>query len=1096
MVHQALSEVSNKNKPKQEKANPLEGIDLNNYASVVIVDDQPQVSELIDDHMDSNDGFQEVTRRKSGKEKLKTQLHEPSSVSTAVSEPTTVGNSSVAGPTPATTSKKQHKEKKSRTNKTGGFERSRQSKLPPRLAKQRENNRINAMKSAGSCSPVESPSNTLFPVKDTTAIPPPPKNAWDKPLTATLRANSPSQAPTSGDGTNQTGIKPASFDNHDSGVEISDQPNSGGSSQRSSPSDDPTSFSKVDKNTLDGTSVPSQTIIFENTNFKAAGSVNATVGAEYKAKFGEAPKPQRQRENRDRKSVSPETTLCMKDDKDKKLEKPEPIELPLNFSTKVEENGTDMKLDFTFDSELSEVPGSVSTKGISLPRSLVMTSGSMQSPISPSTDDLNLKIASVKKVWETMAPVPEHAEDVTSSVAFSTANFSAVDSVAGLDHSPALEASFTPKDTTTVGSCEDHSQDVGGYQGGSPLQQGAMVYTSSAAASLTKAEVSRSGNVCKVKPQQQTANSSVSPGPGGSSLGISGGSLSPPLVSGSTGPSNSMYQALGGTAAFGGIGGAIPSPPMVFNSNPQTGLYQPFLDGAPVLGQRGASQFSQYPPYGIGQGLGSNAFGQQSMYLQTPPPLTTPDLYTNNLSQYRLQPAGVTGFGQSQPQNQNTVLISTASNSLMSSAVKPSSQTFGNSQQNFGTIGSKAGTPFQQSGLGTALQGGPQPSQLYIYDPSQPMGLLGSQLVQRPGVQNSVIQAIQPPSSFYSNSGAGAPGAPPTAPPTGPGGPQQAAGFYTASGSPLQAAVQQQAQPPLQTPPAAYGLQGFGSQSQPGPAGVGMQGFGSSMSLAAQQLGAQAFRGAPTLPPSFLKSLQPGASIQDTSRQQLKSPGAAQNSFSSTFFPPTSSISSSVNSSCSSNTSHGGSSMPQISSPKTQSRKMPSQPGLSHQSSNRNASYTAQNASQMMGGSLRSAGMVMGLRGQLPMASQSGLGGPNPTMATSSRYPNPGPIQRPAASQGSGNSNNHRLSRGQSQGQQQQQQTQQRTSNPPSSAQQAKLRADALSTTQAFFNRDAAGKSEKKVEDKPAESLVSSKEELSADKVSTSPSTAGDCPPK
>ena len=875
---------------------------------VVIVDDQPQVSEVIGDHLDSNDGFQEVTRRKSGKEKQKTQSHEPVPVA-AATEPAPAGSAGTAGPAPtaaaaaaaAAASKKQQDKKRSRSSKAErGFERSRQCKLPPRLAKQRENNRINAMKSAGSCSPIESPTNTLFPMKDASAIPPPPKNAWDKPLTATLRANSPSQVPPGGEGASQVGVKPASFDNHDSGVEISDQPNSAGSSQRSSPSDDPTNFSKVDKSTLDGTSVPSQTIIFENTNFKAAGSVNATVGAEYKAKFGEAPKPQRQRENRDRKSVSPDNTLTLKDDKDKKSDKPEPIELPLNFSTKVsEETAPDMKLDFTFDSELAEVSGSVSTKGISLPRPLVMTSSSMQSPISPSTDDLNLKIASVKKVWETMAPVPEHAEDVTSSVSFSTASFSAVDSVAVLDHSPALEASFTPKDAASVGPCEDHGQDVGGYQGGSPLQQGAgmgssmvytssgVAYTSSAAASLVKAEVSRSGNVCKVKPQQQAASSSVSPGPAGSSLGITG-SLSPPLVSGSTGPSNnSMYQTLGGTAPFGGIGGAIPSPPMVFNSNPQTGLYQPFLDGTPVIGQRGASQFSQYPPYGLGQSLGSNAFGQQSMFLQTPPPLTTPDLYTNNLSQYRLQPTGVTGFGQSQPQNQNTVLISTASNSLMSSAVKPSTQTFGNSQQNFGTIGSKAGTPFQQSGLGTALQGGPQPSQLYIYDPSQSMSLLGSQLVPRPGVQNSVIQAIQPPSSYYSNNGGGAPGAPPTAPPTGPGGPQQATGFYTASGSPLQAAVQQQAQPPLQTPPAAFGLQGFGNQSQPGPAGVSMQGFGSSMSLAAQQLGAQAFRGGPTLQPSFLKSLQPGANLQDTSRQQLKSPGAAQNSF-STFFPPSS----------------------------------------------------------------------------------------------------------------------------------------------------------------------------------------------------------------
>ncbi|XP_066984254.1 protein PRRC2C-like isoform X4 [Macrobrachium rosenbergii] len=1106
---------------------------------VVIVDDQPQVSELISDILDANDGFKEVTKRKTGKEKNKGPLDEPCGTITSVTaEPVSAGvATNVGSPAPTAASKKQSKEKKSRPSKSGGFERSRQSKLPPRLAKQRENNRINAMKSsaaAGSSSPVESPTNTLFPVKDSTSgggsIPPPPKNAWDKPLTAALRANSPSQATITLDGTTPSAAKPVSFDNHDSGVEISDQPNSGGSSQRSSPSDDPTTtnFAKVDKSTLDGTSVPSQTIIIENTNFKAAGIVNATVGAEYKAKFGDAPKPQRQRENRDRKSVSPDSTLSLKEEKEKS-EKAEPIELPLSFPTKVEESGADMKLDFTFDSGLAEVPGSVTTKGISLPRSLVMTTGSMQSPISPSTDDLNLKIASVKKVWETMAPVPEHAEDVTSSVAFSSPSLSAVDSVAGLDHSPALEASFTPKDSpVVVGSCEDPTQDVGGgYQGGSPLQQGAamasaMVYTSAAAAytsnagaSLTKAEVSRSGNVCKVKPQQQATSNSVSPGPGGSSLGITG-SLSPPLASGSAGPSSSMYQTLGSTAPFGGIGGAIPSPPMMFNSNqqlPQTGLYQPFLEGTPVLGQRGASQFSQYPPYGLGQGLSSNAFGQQSMFLQTPPPLTTPDLYTNNLSQYRLQPtAGVTGFGQSQPQNQNTVLISSASNSLMSSAVKPSSQTFGNSQQNFGTIGSKAGTPFQQSGLGTALQGGPQPSQLYIYDPSQPMGLLGSQLVQRPGVQNSVIQAIQPPSSFYSNNGAaGAPGAPPpTAPPTGPGGPQQAsvaaaaAGFYTASGSPLQAAVQQQAQPPLQTPPAAYSLQGFGNQSQ-GPAGVGMQGFGSSMSLAAQQIGAQAFRGGPALQASFLKSLQPGANIQDTAtRQQLKSPGAAQNSFTSAFFPPSSGISSvnsSGNSSCNTNSSsnHSGSGIPQISSPKTQNRKMTTQSGLSHQSSNRNASYPTQNASQMMSGSLRSSGMVMGLRGQLPMGSQSGgLGGPAAGMGgTSSRFSNPGPIQRPPASQGPGANSSHRSGRGQSQGQQQQQQqqqTQQRSSNPPSSAQQAKLRADALSTTQAFFNRDA-NKPEKKIEDKPSDSITS-KDDMSSDKVSATPATVADGPPK
>lgn len=270
-----------------------------------------------------------------------------------------------------------------------------------------------------------------------------------------------------------------------------------------------------------------------------------------------------------------------------------------------------------------------------------------------------------------------------------------------------------------------------------------------------------------------------------------------------------------------------------------------------------------------------------------------------------------------------------------------------------------------------------------------------------------------------------------------------------------------------------------------------MQGFGSSMSLAAQQLGAQPFRGAPTLPASFLKSLQPGANIQDTARQQLKSPGAGQNSFSSTFFPTSSGISTSVNSSCTTSSAHTVSGVPQISSPKAQSRKITSQPGLSHQSSNRNASYASQNASQMMGGNLRSSGMVMGLRSQLPMGTQT-LSGQSPGMTSSSRYPNPGPIQRPPASQNTGSSSSHRGGRGQSQGQQQQ--SQQRTSNPPSSAQQAKLRADALSTTQAFFSREA-GKSEKKGEDKQADSISSTKEELS-DKVSATTSTATDGQPK
>ena len=877
----------------------------------MIVDDQPQVSKLSEGILDSNDGFQEVTRRKGGKTKSPSdetnggscgspspspsgELFSSPASAPAATTASVVSTTTGSGSGSAAMNNSSKKAKDKKRSKGTGYDRNRQNKLPPRFAKQRENNRMNAIKSSGNSSPVDNSSVIPFSVKDTSSMPPA-KNAWDKPLTAALRDNSP-QTTQIAEGNVQLINKPNSFENHDSGVEINDQPNSIGSSQRSSPGDPPvsTNFPKVDKSALDGTSVPSQTIIFENSQFKAAGTVNATVGAEYKAKFGsvDQPKPQRQRETRDRKISSPDSVSIGAKDHQDGSDKSQPIELPLSFN-KADENGSDMKLDFTFDSDLAADLSNekVVNKTMNLPNSLI-ASNSIHSPISPSTDDLNQKIASVKKVWDrpTMATVPEHVEDVSHSAAFSSASFSSAEAVsASLDHAPALE-SFASTKVEQNNAPEDPGQEV--YQGPS-LQQGAvaamsasMVYTTSAAAaSLAKSEAIRSsGNVCKVKPQQQAAASS-SPGP--STLGIS--SLSPPLVS--TGHnSTSMY--LSNTPAFGGMSGAIPSPPTVmFNSSqqlqPQTGLYQPFLDGTPVLGQRGASQFSQYPPYGLGQSLGSNAFGQQSMFLQTPPPLTTPaDLYNNSISQYRLQPTGVTGFGQNQPQNQNTVLISSASNTLMSSAVKPSSQTFGNSQQNFGTIGSKAGTPFQQSGLGTALQGTPQPS-LYIYDPSQPVGLIGSQLVQqRPAVQSSVIQAIQTPNSYYSNNGGGAPGAPPTAPPTG--GPQQAAaaaGFYTASGSPLQAAVQQQAQPPLPTPPAPFGLQGFGNQSQP-PTAVGVQNFGSGMSITAQQLSAQAFRGSHAgIQASFLKSLQPGTNVPDVTRQQIKSPSSAQNAFASSYFP-------------------------------------------------------------------------------------------------------------------------------------------------------------------------------------------------------------------
>lgn len=968
------------------------------------------------------EGFQEVTRRKSPKEKPRDDVTAPRPVAQETQETDSIARRGGKENNSAVTFNNNAATKKTPLLKHPGPapDRSRQTKLPPRLAKQRENRMNGSSASDVAAGNSQSGYSAAAPQQSTATPPPPPKNAWEKPLTATLRSNSPSSPAMPQDASAPAPLKgpgEALLETPDLSQVVAS------SNQRASPHCIAQVMTKDDKKNLDGSSVPSKTIIFENTNFKASssgrdfGSMVSGGGVQYNNTY-ESGKPQRQREQRDRRggamhhhqqdmssqqlqhsqqstshqhpgpqqsnnlhqpplqqqisqqsyssqqhqppvpqqlqspasSVGPRSasprvppaSLQHKSDSEMRT-KPDGPELPMSFP-KDTENDSNCKLEFTFDPDLSDLNAVKvnASKSLNLVRPLVL-SPSVHAPNSPSTEELNMKIASVKKVWDLPAVSENVEETVNHPNSFSTTNFSSVsthDSAnSGLEQHPAVMESYTPKESSSIAVDAKEANVM--YSCGGPLMQqpgpasacnsnvasnggvSNMVYTSVAAA--VSAEVSRSGNVCKVKPQQQSAGGAgsvagcvpiancVSPGPGNvnvaavtagvvaaMSLATSGGgSMSPPLVSASASLSSNsnVYQTLGGAANFGGISGAIPSPPIMFNSSQtvQTGLYQPFLE------QRNASQFSQYTPYGLGQGLGNNAFGgQQSMFLQTPPLTAPTDMYPNNLSQYRMPPTAVAGFGQTQPQNQSTVLISSANSSLMSSAVKPSTQSFGGTtQQNFGTIGSKAGTPFQQGGLGNTLQGTPQ-TPLYIYEPVQPMSLLGSQLMQRPPVQGSVLQTVQTQNSYYSNNGSGgAGGGGPSAAPTQPA----AAGYY-GPGSNMQAAVaavQQQSQPPaLQTPPA-YNIQGFTNQTQPvaaAAAAVGLQNFGSNIGLSAQQLSVANFRSNNSvtagLPASFLKSLQPGAgmaagaassSVQDPTRQQMKSPNPVPNAFGSTYFP-------------------------------------------------------------------------------------------------------------------------------------------------------------------------------------------------------------------
>ena len=91
--------------------------------------------------------------------------------------------------------------------------------------------------------------------------------------------------------------------------------------------------------------------------------------------------------------------------KSDKLDKAGPIQLPLSFG-KPEADTADLKLDFTFGPEDGMKPGAGPPPTLSIPRSL--TAGL---PASPSTDDLQTKLANTKKLWDQpgMPVVPENS---------------------------------------------------------------------------------------------------------------------------------------------------------------------------------------------------------------------------------------------------------------------------------------------------------------------------------------------------------------------------------------------------------------------------------------------------------------------------------------------------------------------------------------------------------------------------------------------------------------------------------------------------------------------------------------------------------------
>ncbi|KAL0122312.1 hypothetical protein PUN28_007210 [Cardiocondyla obscurior] len=843
LVNQALNDLNKKSQAKDKKLVDSE-IETNSCT-------EDATSLAAEDKVDA-DGFQEVRSKKNVKESRHNQKEETKPVKRDKekdrerdrSKSKSNGSQQVLQqvqnippllgqniPQPANIPQKQYDNRNSRN-----------PKLAPRfqrLVKQQQQQMCGS--EANDMSKLNSSGGNYAKESSNSPAPPPTVNAWDKPFTSQLRSNSPSAVPTD--------IQLMSLTAQNDHSHEGNEANSGHSSQRNSPNGEKTGKNLketlTEKNVSDVSSPPVQTLIFENTNYSKTTKTTGPTDLAVKSKFSNHIKSQQRAEKRaeieeesSQVQQHQQSTLSVafsnKPNDLIKDKNQEPIQMPLSFNKN--EDNADMKLDFTFDSDLSQLTDDKS-KSLGMTRSMHMAGG--QSTISPSTAELNLKIASVKKVWENAPPMPtvvEH-EDGTSVVSSATSFPQAFES----------------------GDVDDSY---------SPHQQ----YNQS----NIKSEITTSTNVCKlvppqVKPQQQSSGSSgTQPGstvPGPSPIGAGQspighppvslqGPLSPPPFNSTGQPSHINYQEFpqypGSQAAqYGGMS-AIPSPPAVlFNTGSgQLPAQAGGLYGAFQLDQS-RSPFTQYAPYAPSL---QSSFSQQNVYLQQPPPppphapnAPTPEMYQNNLSQYRITAAAAPPFGQNQQlsNNPNTVLISSSSNSLMSASVKPSSQPIG-------AIGTK--TPHFQT------PSAPQPNQLaYIpYDPNQVLGVSGSymsnsQLVQRPGPN------VQASNSYYSATSADV-------------FPGSQTGFYQSGGATQQTGTH-------------YGLQGFGQHSQSLATGsatpVGLQNYGPSfLSSSGLQIAAaaQQFRnptgglpGPGNAAPTFLSKHQP----QEQPRQ-LKSPSGNQ----------------------------------------------------------------------------------------------------------------------------------------------------------------------------------------------------------------------------
>lgn len=357
----------------------------------------------------ADDGFQEVRNKKNSKDtRGPPTKEETQNISKQPRSHSNQGGGRNGSSTRNTNDKSNTRGSAPVPGKAGPqYDRNRQANLAPRFVKQRQKQQMGLV--------------TAFGPDTGAAPPPPPVNAWDKPISQTLRANVEESADSA-------------------------ENKSGQSSQRSTPGEVPAEVKPVpavaaaaavvaaaataasaaapamaaDKTgVLDGATPPVETIIFENTNYKTAPPAEAL-----KQKYQPSANNAKSQSQGEEISADVESrTLTFNGDvrppprsiQELISERPvadgdNTLGLPISFdSSQKAEDSSDMKLDFAFDSDLGQLTDDKSAKSaLGLPRGTHM---STSNTISPLAADLNLKIASVKKVWE-MPAVAEGSEEL------------------------------------------------------------------------------------------------------------------------------------------------------------------------------------------------------------------------------------------------------------------------------------------------------------------------------------------------------------------------------------------------------------------------------------------------------------------------------------------------------------------------------------------------------------------------------------------------------------------------------------------------------------------------------------------------------------